>query len=88
MTGWADDVGDESEEEDGRDGDVLGDVRAVNERERTGRGEEGEEGDIPYEQKWETDLEAYQPGKVRPGVEGHARVDPSITSSLMGASGY
>ena len=69
MTGWADDVVDESEEEDVRDGDVLGDVRAVNERERererTGRGEEGEEGDIPYEQKWETDLEAYQPGKVR-----------------------
>ena len=67
MTGWADDVVSESEEEDGRDGDVLGDVRAVNERERegTGRGEEGEDNDIPYEQKWETDLEAYQPGKVR-----------------------
>lgn len=61
MTGWADDVIDE-EGEDGEDrirsdGDILGDVHSPSRRRRN-------VGSIPYEQSWQTDLDAYQPGKV------------------------
>lgn len=64
MTGWGDDVIDE-EGEDGEeklrmDGDVLGEVHSPRLKRRRTVGD----GTIPYEFQWETDLDAYQPGKV------------------------
>lgn len=74
MTGWADEVAeDEDELEDPRsDGDVLGDVQDINGRgrRRRPRPEDG----IPWEEQWETDLEAFQPGKAsqfRQSVQAH-----------------
>lgn len=65
MTGWADEVGDEDTEdgEDMRsDGDVLGEVynNGGRKRRRRPKPEDG----IPYEEQWETDMAAFQPGKV------------------------
>lgn len=59
MTGWGDDVFDEDDEEDRirSDGDILGDVNSPRRRRRTDE-------PIPYEQRWETDLDAYEPSKV------------------------
>ena len=61
MTNWADDViEEETEEGDGyrSDGDVLGEV--------TGRARRRIPADsaIPYEEQWETDMDAYQALKV------------------------
>ena len=62
MTNWADDViEEEAEEADGyrSDGDVLGEV--------TGKARRRIPTDyaIPYEEQWETDMDAYQALKVR-----------------------
>ena len=66
MTGWADDIVEEEadEGEEGRsDGDVLGEVLDVSsEKQRKRRGGIGRS--IPHEEKWETDVDAFQPGKV------------------------
>ncbi|EKM77209.1 hypothetical protein AGABI1DRAFT_77625, partial [Agaricus bisporus var. burnettii JB137-S8] len=58
LTGWADDTIEEEGEDDDRlasDGDILGEVSCrrqwVPEK----------SGEIPYEQRWETDLAAFQP---------------------------
>ncbi|EKM61893.1 uncharacterized protein PHACADRAFT_83158 [Phanerochaete carnosa HHB-10118-sp] len=74
MTGWADEVAeDEDEVDEGRsDGDILGDVQDVNRRNkrRPPRPEDG----IPWEEQWETDLEAFQPGQMsqfRQSVQAH-----------------
>jgi WD repeat-containing protein 48 len=65
MTGWGDDVIDE-EAEDGEgsvgDGDILGDVTQSGGRRL--RHKSRGDSPIPYEQQWETDLEAFTPGKV------------------------
>ena len=66
MTGWADEAAeDEDEGDEGRsDGDILGDVQDSNpRRRRRPRPEDG----IPWEEQWETDLEALQPGQVSRG---------------------
>ena len=65
MTGWADDIlEEEGEEDEGRsDGDVLGDVQEANGG-RQRRRNNGIDRLISYEEKWETDLETFQPGKV------------------------
>ena len=72
MTGWADDVlDDEDEDEEGRsDGDVPGEVTAGRRRGRRRRRDEEEE-EIPWEERGETDMEAFQPGQVggRQGAE-------------------
>ncbi|EKM49424.1 uncharacterized protein PHACADRAFT_265673, partial [Phanerochaete carnosa HHB-10118-sp] len=64
MTGWADDVAEDEDEvnEGRRDGDILGDVQDVNRwnKRRPLRPEDS----IPWEEQWETDLEAFQPGQV------------------------
>ncbi|KAI0631871.1 hypothetical protein C8Q77DRAFT_1061553 [Trametes polyzona] len=63
MTNWADDVIEE-EAEDGEefrsDGDVLGEV--------TGKARKRvpQEASIPYEERWETDMDAYQALKAHP----------------------
>lgn len=65
MTGWADDILEEEgeESEDLRsDGDVLGDVQdAQNDRQKRRKGIDSA---IRYEEKWETDVDAFQSGKV------------------------
>lgn len=64
LTGWADDVIDEEDDDEGMrsDGDVIGDVKESGGR----RGSRvGGPHDIPYEHRWETDLESFVPGKVR-----------------------
>ncbi|KAF5357720.1 hypothetical protein D9758_007423 [Tetrapyrgos nigripes] len=57
MTGWGDDEDDEDEDEERviSDGDVLGEVTAAK-RQKNSTG-------LPYEQQWETDIEAYQLGQ-------------------------
>ncbi|THH15451.1 hypothetical protein EW146_g5015 [Bondarzewia mesenterica] len=63
LTGWGDDVIDEDvEEEDGprSDGDILGDVKGSGKRRRPSLSSDGS---IPFEQQWETDLDAFQEGK-------------------------
>lgn len=64
-TGWADDIVDnEADEDDYRsDGDVLGDVQDSAVRAR--RILRSNPSEIPYEEQWETDMDALQPGKVR-----------------------
>ena len=59
LTGWADNFIDEEGEDDDHvatDGDVLGEVR---------RRRASSVGKKPYEQQWETDLTAFEPGTVR-----------------------
>ncbi|KAI0740004.1 hypothetical protein C8Q80DRAFT_1111397 [Daedaleopsis nitida] len=63
MTNWADDVIEEEADEGDEyrsDGDVLGEV--------TGRAHRRipEDYSIPYEEQWETDLDAYQAAKAHP----------------------
>ena len=64
MTGWGDDAidedGEDIEDRIRSDGDVLGEVDSPRKRRRGGF-----DGTIQYEFQWETDLDAYQPGKVR-----------------------
>ena len=45
------------------DGDVLGDVTVSGGRRRRRRPKR--EDGIPYEEQWETDMEAFKPGQVR-----------------------
>ncbi len=62
MTNWADDVIEEEAEEGEEfrsDGDVLGEVTGKVRRRIP------QESSIPYEEKWETDKDAYQASKVR-----------------------
>ncbi|KAL0954529.1 hypothetical protein HGRIS_003496 [Hohenbuehelia grisea] len=65
MTGWGDDgIEDDGEDVDDRlqsDGDVLGDVTGgiARRRRRTLRSTN----DVPYELQWETDYEAFKPGR-------------------------
>ena len=65
MTGWADEV-EEDENEDAEemrsDGDILGEVQdsSGRRRRRRPRPEDG----IPYEEQWETDVDAFQPGQA------------------------
>lgn len=61
MTNWADDVIEEEAEEGDEfrsDGDVLGEVTGKARRRIP------HEYEIPYEEQWETDLDAYQASKV------------------------
>ncbi|GJE99806.1 WD40 repeat domain-containing protein [Phanerochaete sordida] len=73
MTGWADEVAeDEDEVEERSDGDILGDVQDISGRRRRRRPtvDDG----IPWEERWETDLEAFQPGQMsqfRQSVQSH-----------------
>ncbi len=71
MTGWADDIVEE-DTEDGEelrsDGDILGDVQ-VNTGGRRRR--QGTEAEIPFEEQWETDMEAFLPGKVSASCSFH-----------------
>lgn len=66
MTGWGDDVIDEEleEGEDGprSDGDILGEVKGSGRRRRRSVNTDAP---IPFEHQWETDLDAFEPGKVR-----------------------
>jgi WD repeat-containing protein 48 len=65
MTGWGDDVIEEEEDGDdrvGSDGDVLGDVVGSLERKRKMDAVIAD--DIPYEQQWETDMDAFVPSNV------------------------
>jgi WD repeat-containing protein 48 len=66
MTGWADDVIDEeaedAEERSVGDGDILGDV--TQNVGRRWKHKSGNDSPLPYEQQWETDVEAFTPGKV------------------------
>jgi hypothetical protein len=63
ITGWGSDgIDEEAEDGDDKqrsDGDVLGEVDSPRKKRRG-----GPDGSIPYEFQWETDLDAYQPGKV------------------------
>ncbi len=63
MTGWADDIIEEDPEEGeelSRDGDILGEVR-----EGGGRGRRRPiDPSIPFEHQWETDVDAFEDGKV------------------------
>lgn len=64
MTGWADDViqeeGEEGDERPTSDGDVLGDVvGGTSRRKRTIR----RTNTLPFEHQWETDIDAFKPGK-------------------------
>ncbi len=61
MTNWADDVIEEEAEEGDEyrsDGDVLGDVTGKARRRIP------QDSAIPYEEEWETDMDAYQALKV------------------------
>jgi WD repeat-containing protein 48 len=62
MTGWADDVleDDDAEDEVRSDGDILGDVQEAGTR----RGQRRPSSEIPWEEQWETDVEAFQPGQA------------------------
>ncbi|TCD67709.1 hypothetical protein EIP91_012005 [Steccherinum ochraceum] len=62
MTGWTDDVPDDDldDEEAKSDGDILGDVRESGGRRR--RRKTGSDGEIPYAERWETDMDAFQDG--------------------------
>ena len=67
MTGWADDVIDEEAEEAddryvGSDGDILGEVSANNSRRKKMLARKTS---IPFENEWETDLDAFTPEIVR-----------------------
>ncbi len=70
MTNWADDaIEEEAEEGDGyrSDGDVLGEVTGkVRRRIPT-------DNTIPYEEQWETDMDAYQALKVRSYIDNDQR---------------
>ena len=62
MTNWADDVIEEEAEEGDEyrsDGDVLGEVTGKARRRIP------QDNAIPYEEQWETDIDAYQALKVR-----------------------
>ncbi|EPQ53055.1 hypothetical protein GLOTRDRAFT_45540 [Gloeophyllum trabeum ATCC 11539] len=63
LTGWADDVIEEEEEgeEVVRDGDILGEVKesAAWRRKRIKKNS----AEIPYEEQWEMDVDAFEPGK-------------------------
>jgi WD repeat-containing protein 48 len=65
MTGWADEISEEDteDEEHRSDGDILGDVLDNTGRARRRRNV-FDPADIPYEEQWETDMDAFQPGKV------------------------
>lgn len=63
MTGWGDDPLDDEADDDDKptsDGDILGDVTAGDRRKRKAHKQRS----IPYDQQWETDLEAFKPGQV------------------------
>jgi WD repeat-containing protein 48 len=66
MTGWADDVideeADEADERLGSDGDILGEVSATISRRRHRLARRTS---IPFEDEWETDLDAFKPEQVR-----------------------
>jgi WD repeat-containing protein 48 len=64
MTGWADDINDDDLEGDvanPSDGDILGDVKGSARRRR---GSASGDTAISLEDQWETDLDAFVPGKV------------------------
>lgn len=65
MTGWQDDIIDEEEDEDDlrSDGDIIGDVKMSGGR--RGARHLAMPDAIPYEDQWETDLDAFEAGKVR-----------------------
>ena len=66
MTGWADEAIDEEAEEAEEkptDGDVLGDVFPSGGRKKKWTDHTAQS--IPHEQEWETDVEAFRPGKAR-----------------------
>lgn len=68
MTGWTDDIIEEDleETEEYRSaGDILGDVKGSDRRGRF-RSNSVRDQSIPYEQQWETDIDAFEAGKVRP----------------------
>ena len=70
MTNWADDVIEEEAEEGDEyrsDGDVLGEVTGKARRRIP------QDNAIPYEEQWETDIDAYQALKVRYRLFGLAR---------------
>jgi hypothetical protein len=67
LTGWGDDVieeeGEDGEERAINDGDILGDVQDASGRSRK-RSIKTEDA-IPYEDRWETDMDSFSAGKVR-----------------------
>ncbi|KAA1473313.1 WD40 repeat-like protein [Dentipellis sp. KUC8613] len=75
MTGWADDIIDEDVEEEvpRSDGDILGDVKGSGKRRRLSLVNRG--ASIPFEEQWETDLNAFeegQPSSFRQSTQSHS----------------
>lgn len=67
ITGWGDEIVDDALDEDKdirSDGDILGEVKGSSRR-RGLSSATASTGSIPFEHKWEGDIDAFRPGKVR-----------------------